>query len=83
MVKYIKTQSNIRHMNDLNAEVEEVILKSPEKAISQFKDYLHALNDSNPKEDVDLDFNEFNYEQKAQNEEVHQDFDGRGDKYAM
>ena len=87
MWRYIQTQSNIRHMNDLNNQVFEYVEKNPELVVKQFKDYIDSQKEKEDKFQVQ----EFpNYDmQTNHNQDDEEDEDNnyskntRQNKYAM
>ncbi|CAI2386630.1 unnamed protein product [Moneuplotes crassus] len=81
MTKYIKTQANIRHMNDLNKEVEDYIEKSPEKVLQQFQAFINASkNPSNDSGEQDFaQYGQIDSDEQAQPPQI----PNRNSKYAM
>lgn len=78
-------------MNDLNTEVFEYVEKNPEKAISQFQNYLHSLEEPEeilaPKvgneDQIDFQQYDFNDEEQMENIKKYAPSGARLDKYAM
>jgi hypothetical protein len=90
MSKYIQQQANIRHMNDLNAQVFDYVEKNPDKVVQQFHAYLESLRDK--EESIQgINFHQYEISQNSDKEESDEEDEpytfgqnaGRLSKYAM
>jgi ELMO domain-containing protein len=90
MSKYIQQQANIRHMNDLNAQVFDYVEKNPDKVVQQFHAYLESLRDK--EESIQgINFHQYEISQNSDKEESDEEDEpytfgqnaGRLSKYTM
>lgn len=85
MTRYIQKQGNIRHVSETFKEVEEFVLKMPDKAIQQFKASMDKQKESRhmPQEFTDFDREPVQQNYSNSDEQEYQPKGNRLSKYAM